>query len=76
MVIDDIMCCEDGHGQERSMLHEVLPAFKARDLLIDDRNFCTLGFLFGLTATSRPTSSPDSTAGCPLAPRENADISV
>ena len=49
MVIDDIICCEDGHAQERSMLHEVLPGIKARDLLIDDRNFCTLAFLFGLT---------------------------
>ncbi len=49
MVIDDIICCEDGHAQERSMLHEVLPGVKARDLLIDDRNFCTLAFLFGLT---------------------------
>jgi len=48
MVIDDVVCCEDGHAQERSMLHEVLPVIKARDLLIDDRNFCTLGFLFGL----------------------------
>jgi hypothetical protein len=49
MVIDDIVCCEDGHAQERSILHEVLPGIKARDLLIDDRNFCTLTFLFSLT---------------------------
>jgi hypothetical protein len=48
MVIDDVICCEDGHAQERSMLHEVLPVIKARDLVIDDRNFCTLAFLFGL----------------------------
>lgn len=49
MVIDDIVCCEDGHAQERSILHEVVPGIKARDLLIDDRNFCTLAFLFALT---------------------------
>jgi hypothetical protein len=49
MVIDDIVCCEDGHAQERSILHEVLPGVKARDLLIDDRNFCTRAFLFSLT---------------------------
>ena len=30
------------------LLHEVLHGIKARDLLIDDRNFCTLAFLFGL----------------------------
>ena len=48
MVIADAIPCEDGHAQERSMLEEVLPVIKARDLLIDDRNFCTLAFLFGL----------------------------
>ena len=49
MVIDDVICCEDGHAQERSMLHEVLRVIKPRDLIIDDRNFCTLAFLFSLT---------------------------
>ncbi len=48
MVIDDVICCEDGHAQERSMLHEVLRVIKPRDLIIDDRNFCTLAFLFGI----------------------------
>lgn len=48
MVIEDVICCEDGHAQERSLLDRVLPGIKARDLLIDDRNFCTLAFLFGL----------------------------
>jgi len=48
MVIEDVICCEDGHAQERSMLDQVLPVIKARDVVIDDRNFCTLAFLFGL----------------------------
>jgi hypothetical protein len=48
MVIDDVIPCEDGHAQERSLLDQVLPAIQPRDLVIDDRNFCTLGFLFGL----------------------------
>jgi hypothetical protein len=48
MVIRDVICCEDGHAQERSMLDQVLPVIKARDVVIDDRNFCTLAFLFGL----------------------------
>jgi hypothetical protein len=49
MVIDDVVCCEDGHAQERSILPDLLPGIRARDLLIEDRNFCTLAFLFGLT---------------------------
>ena len=48
MVIDDVVPCENGHSQERSLLDQVLAAMQPRDLLIDDRNFCTLGFLFGL----------------------------
>lgn len=40
--------CEDGHAQERSLLHQVLPCVEEGDLWIEDRNFCTLGFLFGI----------------------------
>lgn len=48
MIIDDVFPCEDGHTQERALLDQVLPVIQRRDLVIDDRNFCTLGFLFGL----------------------------
>jgi hypothetical protein len=48
MVIDDVFPCEDGHAQERSLLDQVLPALQPRDLLIDDRNFCTAAFLTGM----------------------------
>ena len=48
MLIIDVFPCEDGHAQERSLLSQVLPSIARRDLVIDDRNFCTLGFLFGL----------------------------
>jgi hypothetical protein len=44
MLIDDIVCCEDGHAQERSLLDQL--TIRRRDLFIDDRNFCTLMFLF------------------------------
>ncbi len=43
-LIDDIVCCEDGHAQERSLLTQL--NIQRRDLIIDDRNFCTLMFLF------------------------------
>jgi Transposase DDE domain len=48
MVINDVFPCEDGHAQERSLLSEVLPVIRPHDLIIDDRNFCTLVFLFGV----------------------------
>src|SRR5579872_4127143 len=46
MLIDDVIPCEDGHAQERSLLDQVGPIIQKRDLIIDDRNFCTLAFLF------------------------------
>ena len=48
MLIEDVFPCENGHTQERALLGQVLPCIGKGDLLIDDRNFCTLGFLFGL----------------------------
>jgi len=48
MVIDDVFPCEDGHAQERSLLDQVLPTLQPRDLIIDDRNFCTVAFLMGM----------------------------
>jgi hypothetical protein len=48
MLIEDVIPCEDGHTQERALLDQVLPSIRKGDLLIDDRNFCTLGFLFAL----------------------------
>lgn len=46
MLIDDVIPCEDAHAQERSLLRQVAAIIQKRDLLIDDRNFCTLVFLF------------------------------
>ena len=42
--------CEDGHAQERSLLEPVLAGVRPKDVYIADRNFCTLGFLFGVAA--------------------------
>jgi hypothetical protein len=41
----DVFPCEDGHAQERSLLGAVLSTVEARDLWIEDRNFCTRQFL-------------------------------
>lgn len=44
----DLFPCEDGHAQERSLLPEVLRTVEPSDLWMEDRNFCTTGFLFGI----------------------------
>jgi len=49
-LIVDVFPCEDGHAQERSLLEPVLATVQAGDLWIEDRNFCTLGFISGVAA--------------------------
>lgn len=51
-LITDVIPCEDGHAQERSLLEEVLANVSGRDLWIADRNFCTNGFLCGIVQRS------------------------
>jgi Transposase DDE domain len=46
----DVICCEDGHAQERKLLDLIWSMVAERDLWIADRNFCTTKFLFGLAA--------------------------
>jgi len=48
MLIIDVVPCEDGHAQERSLFDSILPMVESRDLWIDDRNFCTTGLTFGI----------------------------
>jgi IS4 transposase len=47
-LVAQMVGCEDGHAQERSLLEPVLAAVQPQDVYIADRNFCTLGFLFGI----------------------------
>ena len=44
----DVVACEDGHAQERSLLDPILESVVADDVWVADRNFCTTGFLFGI----------------------------
>ena len=44
----DVVCCEDAHAQERTLLGPVLDTVAPRDVWIADRNFCTTGLLFGI----------------------------
>jgi IS4 transposase len=48
MVVSDVLCCEDGHAQERATLPGIMPLVAERDLWIADRNFCTTEFWFAL----------------------------
>jgi Transposase DDE domain len=48
MLITDVFLQEDGHAQERRLIAEVLQHVNADDLWIEDRNFCTLGLMFGI----------------------------
>lgn len=50
MLVLDVVLCEDGHAQERSLLDQVVETVAAQDLWIADRNFCTTNFLFGIAA--------------------------
>jgi hypothetical protein len=50
MLITDLIPCEDGHAQERSLLGQVLPLVGEGDAWVADRNFCTVDFLAGIAA--------------------------
>jgi hypothetical protein len=48
MLAIDVLPCEDGHAQERSLLPALLTQVSRRDVWIADRNFCTAAFLSGI----------------------------
>ena len=42
----DVLPCEDGHAQERSLLDRVQDSVQAADVFVMDRNFCVRSHLF------------------------------
>lgn len=48
MTVTDVLLTEDGQAQERSLLEDVYPLVRPRDIWVADRNFCTVGFLFAI----------------------------
>ena len=50
MLATEVVLCEDGHAQERSLLGQGLPCVEPDDRWIADRNFCTVDFLHSLAA--------------------------
>lgn len=49
-LVTDLVLCEDAYTQERALLTQILPRLQANDLVVADRNFCTLGFVLGVHA--------------------------
>lgn len=47
-LVENVFLTEHGLASERSLIEDVLKTVAADDVWIADRNFCTLGFLFGL----------------------------
>jgi hypothetical protein len=48
MTVTDVLLTEDGHAQERTLLDDACQLVHPGDVWVADRNFCTLGFLFGI----------------------------
>lgn len=48
----DVVPCEDGHSQERSLLDQLTDAIEAHDVWVADRNFCTFDFLHRIQSRS------------------------
>lgn len=48
MLAIDLIPCEDGHAQERSLTPQILMLLEENDLWLMDRNFCTVALLFGI----------------------------
>ena len=47
-MMSDVILCEDGHAQERSLTAQILALVVRGDCWVADRNFCTQAILFGL----------------------------
>jgi hypothetical protein len=49
-LVTDIVLCEDGHAQERSLVDPILARVEKGSLWVADRNFCFQRFLLGIVA--------------------------
>jgi hypothetical protein len=47
-LVTDVFPCEDGHAQERALLGPVLETVQEGELWVEDRNFCTVGWISGV----------------------------
>ena len=49
-MVRDVIPCEDGHAQERSLLGPILEQIRLKDCLVADRNFCVIAFMAEIAA--------------------------
>ena len=49
-LVRDVIACQDGHTNERSLVARVLSKVEAGQCWVADRNFCFFAFLFGIAA--------------------------
>ena len=47
-LVCDVVACEDAHAQERKFFDRLLPQVQPGEVWIEDRNFCTTQFVFGV----------------------------
>jgi len=57
MLVRDLIPCEDGHAQERSLFTQVLDTVNPGQVWIADRNLCTRLLLFGFMSEEPISSS-------------------
>jgi IS4 transposase len=47
-LVEEVLPCEDAYTQERALVERILPAVRSGEVWIEDRNFCTTRFAFGV----------------------------
>jgi IS4 transposase len=47
-LLERVLLCEDGHANQRPLMPQLLPYVQREQCWIEDRDFCTLPFLFGV----------------------------
>ena len=52
MLATEMIACEDGHAQERSLSEQILKLVAKNDLWLADRNFCTAKLVGGIAAAN------------------------
>jgi IS4 transposase len=47
-LIKRLLLCEDGHANQRPLMPDLLPFVERKQCWLEDRDFCTVAFLFGV----------------------------
>ncbi len=47
-LLEHLVACEDGHANQRPLMRAILPFVNPKQCWLEDRDFCTIPFLFGI----------------------------